>query len=219
LAKTFGLSNSPQADILIWPETALPFILGHASWINDVVANHLAPHQTLITGIPKLGKDGGFYNSIAAFSGTGKITHIYDKNILVPFGEYMPFRAFVPQFFGPLVHGTQDYTAGHTADPITWEGLRFLPLICYEAIFPTHVARHAPKSNVLLNLTNDAWFGNSSAPHQHFAMARLRAVENRQPLIRVANTGITAVITPSGKVNYRLPQYTEGTEFFTLPLF
>ncbi|MEE9300450.1 MAG: apolipoprotein N-acyltransferase, partial [Alphaproteobacteria bacterium] len=144
-----------------------------------------------------------FWNSLHVISSEGDILATYDKSHLVPFGEYVPFRNLLK--FTKITEGLSDFTAG--AGPVTLEldGLPpFSPLICYETIFPGEVVAPARRPAWLVNVTNDAWFGTTSGPFQHFASARLRAVEEGLPLVRAANTGISAIVDPYGRVVARL---------------
>ena len=145
------------------------------------------------------------WNSVQAISEAGKVVATYDKHHLVPFGEYVPLRG-VLQWLGVerLAHGRFDFTPGPGPRTVSVPGApSFSPLICYEAIFP-HEATGAARPGWLLNVTNDAWFGTTSGPFQHLAAARLRAIEQGLPLVRAANTGISVVTDPYGRVVVRL---------------
>jgi apolipoprotein N-acyltransferase len=140
----------------------------------------------------------------------GKVLGSYAKQHLVPFGEYVP----LPQllfFVQRLVEAAGDFSAGQDARPLSLNGQRYGVLICYEAIFPD-LARTTVRlgANVLVSVTNDAWFGNSSAPYQHLEMARWRAIENRVPLIRCANTGISTVFEATGRSGRQIPLNESG---------
>jgi apolipoprotein N-acyltransferase len=133
----------------------------------------------------------------------------YDKFYLVPFGEYVPLKRLL--FFAEkLVQGVGDFTPGRGAFPLMFNGQGVGVLICYEAIFP-EISRSFVKrgATLLANLTNDAWFGDTSAPYQHFGMSIFRAVENRVFLVRSANTGISAIVDPAGRVEQRSELFTE----------
>jgi apolipoprotein N-acyltransferase len=134
----------------------------------------------------------------------------YDKIHLVPFGEYVPLQRFFP-FVHRLVPAAGDFAAGDKVTPLRIPGMPAGVLICYEVIFPELARMQVEKgSRVLLNLTNDAWFGRTSAPHQHLSMSVFRAVENRRPLVRAANTGISAFISPIGEITQRSELFTEA---------
>lgn len=204
-AQTNKTSPTPAAQVVVWPETAVPFFLQQEQPLREDLATLLAPGQRLVTGTVELQNDNRIFNSIVVMDNTGVLQAVYQKHILVPFGEYIPFRRMIPAFISPMVAGQTDYSAGTgTVTLPVAPGVQALPLVCFEALFPFFVHRHAAGKNVIINLTNDAWFDRTTSPHQHFAMARLRAVETRLPLIRVANSGITAVITPKGVIQGRI---------------
>jgi apolipoprotein N-acyltransferase len=203
-------NNTPQVDTVIWPETAVMFLMDDDAFARQKIADVLYPHQTLITGNPRKDETGKYYNSLRVLNAKGDIITSYDKRLLVPFGEFVPLRHFIPNVWevGRFVRQYVDYSPGTTAVSVPIGSLKATPLICYEAIFPRYVRRHAQENDVLLNITNDAWFSGTTAPHQHFAMARMRAAATGKPLIRVANTGITAFV--SGQENF--------VEFTSLPI-
>jgi apolipoprotein N-acyltransferase len=143
------------------------------------------------------------WNSVHAIDRTAEIVATYDKFHLVPFGEYIPFREWLG--LNKITAGRTDFSAGAGPRTVGLPGLPPVgPLICYEIIFPGEITEPARRPRWLLNVTNDAWFGASSGPYQHFAMARLRAVEQGLPLVRAANTGISAIVDPYGRVNSRI---------------
>jgi apolipoprotein N-acyltransferase len=171
--------------------------------IREALASATPPGGLLITGAPRARRDVAgqlqLWNSLFAIDRTGAIVATYDKHHLVPFGEYVPFRPL----FGTLVApaGAIDFSAGPGPQTIALPGLPpASPLICYEAIFPGEVADSAQRPSWLLNISNDAWFGISAGPHQHFAAARFRSVEEGLPLVRSTNDGITAVVDPYGRI-------------------
>jgi apolipoprotein N-acyltransferase len=193
---------------VIWPETAIPYFIA-----NDVARRQLIAAATPKGGALISGALRGIaktetapqkiFNSIHAFDDEGRVVATYDKTHLVPFGEYMPFRNILS--IAKLTYGTTDFSAGPGPRSLTVAGLpSFSALICYEAIFPNAVVEPGNRPGFLLNITNDAWFGISSGPYQHFASAQLRAVEQGLPLVRSANTGISAVVDPLGRVTARL---------------
>ena len=143
----------------------------------------------------------------------------YDKHHLVPFGEYIPLRwILVPLGLEKLTYGAIDFSRGPGAQTLSVDGLPpFSPLICYEVIFPGAVVGKGLRPAWLLNVTNDAWFGTSTGPYQHFASARFRSVEEGLPLVRAANTGISAVIDPYGRIIAELGLGREGVIDSTLP--
>jgi apolipoprotein N-acyltransferase len=164
----------------------------------------------MLVGSPDLGADGLLYNSAFLIDRDGRLAGRYDKRHLVPFGEYVPLqRVFF--FLNKLVTGIGDFGPGQTATVFA-DGLgRFSVMICYEVIFPGEVREFTQAgAQLLVNITNDAWFGRSGAPYQHLAMAAIRAVENGSYLIRAANTGVSAIIAPTGEILRQTPIFTEA---------
>ena len=209
---------------LVWPESALPFFLGDYPGALVDIAAMLPPGTTLLTGMPRRDalattKGGADYNSILAINADGEIVSTYDKTHLVPVGEYLPFKSFfqalgVTQF----VPGARGWTAGEARrlmrTPTTPE---FLPLICYEAIFSGDLGEGVDKAQFILNVTNDGWFDGSIGPAQMFHFARVRAAEHGIPMVRVANTGFTALIDPLGRLQNVLTPAEIGVIDVTMP--
>lgn len=205
---------------IVWPETAVPYFINRESNIRQAMAAIIAKGGAILTGAPSATPTGAesfkVWNSIVAIDGTGTIVAKYDKAHLVPFGEYVPFRSFLP--IEKLTAGRADFTPGPTRTTLSISGLpSFSPLICYEAIFPTEVVQQGNRPEWLLNVTNDGWFGLSSGPYQHFASARLRAVEEGLPLVRAANTGISAIVDSKGRITSHLPLGISGILDAPLP--
>lgn len=187
---------------VVWPETAVPFNLAEMPDLRRSLGELLPAGALLVTGAPRLAQGEGAFNSLYVLDGAGTIAALYDKAHLVPFGEYVPF----PALLGAFAVTGGGFTPGPGLVSLEIPGLGGAsPLICYEIIFSgAVVAGDAPRPALLLNITNDAWFGRSSGPFQHFAQARLRAVEEGLPLVRAANNGISAVVDPHGRVLGRL---------------
>ncbi len=205
---------------IIWPETAAPYVLANDAAARAAVARVVPPSGVVITGALRTTRAGvkpfRVWNSIHAVDGAGNVLASYDKFHLVPFGEFVPFRRRLP--LTKLTAGTVDFSAGPGPRTIKLPGLPPMsPLICYEVIFPGNVLDAEDRPEWLLNLTNDAWFGISTGPYQHFAAARLRAVEQGLPLVRAANTGISAVVDPYGRTIARLGLGVEGILDSPLP--
>ncbi len=204
---------------LIWPEAAVPFDLVNDADARALAAGAVPPGGLLLAGTLRSERADdagtGIWNSLVAVTDDARIAAIYDKVHLVPFGEYVPLRGILP--FEKLTPGLGDIRRG--IQHVSWD-LPPLPplspLICYEAIFPTRVVG-LERPQWLLNVTNDAWFGRSAGPHQHLAIARLRAVEQGLPLVRVANTGISAVIDAYGRELARLDLGERGVLDADLP--
>ena len=212
--------NGNRFTHLVWSETAITFSLTGNPDLRQVLSSIVPPGGLLLTGAPRRVGQGDqlrVWNSFHALDSTGGIRGTYDKFHLVPFGEYMPFRSLLG--FTKLTHGRLDFTPGPGLRTLVLPGLPPVsPLICYEVIFPGRVAAADSRPDWLLNLTNDAWFGTSSGPYQHFASARLRAVEEGLPIVRVANSGISAVVDGYGRVLRRLGLNQVGVIDSPLPL-
>ena len=199
-------------DLVVWPETAVPYLLERSgSFFADEVAV-ASGGVPVATGIQRI-EGTRFFNSLVVADGIGRITGIYDKWHLVPFGEYVPLAEFAARF-GIAAFAAQEgygYTAGPGAGLLDLgRAGKVLPLICYEAVFPQDLNAAPERADWILQVTNDGWFGNIAGPYQHLAQARLRAVEQGLPLLRAANTGVTAVIDAKGRVLRSVPLNTEG---------
>ncbi len=215
--------NRP-ADVthVVWGEAAIAFFLNIDEPARRVAAMAAPSNGLLITGADRglRNEDGTqtVYNSLYVLKPDASIAAVYDKTHLVPFGEYTPLRGIVP--FDELTGMSGGFTPGGGLTTVSVPGLPpFSPLICYEVIFSGEVtAGGDPHPRFLLNLTNDAWFGMSLGPHQHFAQARMRAVEEGLPLVRTANTGISAVVDGYGRLKGELPLGTRGVLDASLPM-
>ena len=227
VARHVQLSHRPgfeAADLVIWPEAAATFYVDESAPLRDFLSQAAPPGGYLLTGSPRRTRSAGrtiaFWNSLHALTPAGAIAATYDKHHLVPFGEYLPLRVLVP--LPVLTYGAHDHSAGPGPRTLELPGVPpFSPLICYEAIFPGDAvadgATAGERPHWLLNITNDAWFGHTAGPYQHFQAARLRAVEEGLPLVRAANTGISAVVDSYGRVVGRLGLGEEGVLDAHLP--
>ena len=194
-------------DILVWPESAFPFLLAHRADVLEAIGGLLPARTVLITGAARgeppqaVGETGKIFNSIQVVDDSGQVIDSYDKVHLVPFGEYLPLRSVLEALgVRQLVAVPQGFSKGNERASIAVDGLpTFIPLICYEIIFPGEVVVGDSRPGWLLNVTNDGWFGDTPGPYQHFQQARLRAVEEGLPLVRAANTGISAIVDPLGR--------------------
>ncbi|MGE3157454.1 MAG: apolipoprotein N-acyltransferase, partial [Xanthobacteraceae bacterium] len=209
---------------LIWPESAFPFYLRREREALEQIGDLLPEGTVLITGAdriedPQPSQVSRIYNSIMLLDHDGRVTDIYDKVHLVPFGEYLPFQSVLERI--GLVQLTKvegGYLAGEPRRALTVpRAAPFVPLLCYEIIFPDELMPHGERPGWLVNLTNDGWFGVSTGPYQHLEQARLRAIETGLPLVRAANTGISAVIDPLGRTIESLPLGAEGVLDAPLP--
>ncbi len=203
--RSLSLRSVPaQGGLIIWPETAAPFYFEHPDPLRaEIVDIAQKSGRTMIFGSPRYEEKNGirsYMNSAYLLRPNGEIGGRYDKVHLVPYGEYVPLRQLFP-FIGKLVVGVGDFKPGKGLEPLIDQGRRVGVLICYEVIFPDAARAYKRKhSDVLVNITNDAWFGKTSAPYQHLSMAVFRSVENRLYLVRAANTGISAIIDPMGTI-------------------
>jgi apolipoprotein N-acyltransferase len=214
-----------DVQILIWPESAFPFFLTREADAMAQIAELLPQGTVLLTGSvrapdgPPGARVSRAYNSIYLIDHDGSVLSVYDKLHLVPFGEYLPLQSWMEKLgFVQLtkVHGGFIPGARRRMMEIP-QAPSALPLICYEAIFPGNLAGSDDRPGWIVNLTNDGWFGNSTGPYQHLQQARLRAIEEGLPVVRAANTGISAVIDPSGRVVARLGLGIEGVLDASLP--
>lgn len=253
IGQSRGLIEGNRPDLLVWPETALPFYPpGHPllQWVRDLAGRQ---GVALLTGAPwveerwgesrdeaqnrpgegdhpnwsgipggrgdrqgvmgeKEGRKFRYFNSALLFDTRGRIADGYAKSHLVPFGEYVPLKKMLP-FLAPVVEAVGDFSPGVISDTLDCQNGRIGVLICFESIFPG-IARQWVEvgANLLVNLTNDAWYGRSSAPHHSLAMTALRAVETRRFVVRAANTGFSAVIDPLGRMGTVSPLFEPWAE-------
>ena len=214
-----------DVNILIWPESAFPFFLTREADAMAQIADLLPKGTVLITGsvrapdLPPGTRVTRAYNSIYVIDHDGSVLSVYDKLHLVPFGEFLPYQDLLEKIGleqltrvqGGFIPGIRRRAMEIPNAP------RALPLICYEAIFPGDVVDRAERPGWIVNLTNDGWFGISTGPYQHLQQARLRAIEQGVPIVRAANTGISAVIDPMGRIVARLGLGLEGVLDSGLP--
>lgn len=196
-----------NADLVVWPETAIPDYLGRVRLYLREIKRHLAARDTdLVFGIFRRNEQGRLLNSVVSLN-----DGIYDKRHLVPLGEYIPLR-FLIEFFNRYVKiPMSDIISGDDDQPlITAAGVPVGVSICFEEAFSRDVLKDLPEAAILLNVSNDAWFEDSIEPHQHHVIARMRALETGRYMIRATNTGITSLIDPQGRVIKRLPQFERG---------
>lgn len=209
---------------LIWPESPFPFFLTREADALTQITQLLSQGAVLITGAMRLAEpvnpaDPAAYNSIYVIDHDGSIVALYDKVHLVPFGEYLPFQHFLERLgLQELTKQRGGFLAGDRRRLIAIPGAPIAdPLICFEIIFPGDVVPPGQRPGWIVNVTNDGWFGISSGPYQHFQQARVRAIEEGLPLARAANTGISAVVDPVGRIINSLPLGTEGIVDSPLP--
>jgi apolipoprotein N-acyltransferase len=215
-------------QLVIWPETAVPFLLADSSEALAEIAAILPAGTTLLAGSARVADEhdsqgrlvhSRVYNSLLAIDDKGSVISGYDKIHLVPFGEYLPFQDFMESLGIMQMTGVRGgFSPGSGPRRLAVPGIPLLsPLICYEIIFPDDITDKGDRPGWLLSVTNDAWFGTSAGPYQHFHQARLRAVEQGLPVVRAANTGISAIIDPYGRVVAEIGLGEEGVLDGVLP--
>jgi apolipoprotein N-acyltransferase len=213
----------PHRRLLIWPEAAVPFLLEEDEPARTAIAQLLGPHDVILTGADSVqrGRDGMMVsatNAVLAMDAYGHLLGRYDKAHLVPFGEYLPMRALLSKIgISRLAPGDMDFSVGPGPRNLTLPGIGPVGLqICYEIIFPGHVVDRAHRPIMLVNPSNDAWFGRWGPP-QHLAQARLRAIEEGIPVIRSTPTGISAVVDRDGRILAAVPWRQPGAIEMLLP--
>jgi apolipoprotein N-acyltransferase len=205
-------------ELVVWPETAVPWTLDRATPALAAISR-AAGDTPVVLGIQRL-DERRYFNALVTLTAGGEIGAVYDKHHLVPFGEYVPFGGYLKRFGirGLAANDGNGYSPGPGPRVIELGALgTALPLICYEGVFPQDVGGYARRPDMLLLITNDAWFGRISGPYQHLAQARLRSAEQGLPMIRVANTGVSAMIDATGRVTARLPLGQAGWTDARLP--
>lgn len=211
-----GDRNGSRPLLVVWPETALPFYAVDHPLLQPVRDLVQQGQVALLTGAPWIERIAGsassqevirYYNSALLFDASGQITDRYSKSHLVPFGEYVPLKKIL-SFLAPVVEAVGDFSPGSIEQALACHNARIGVLICFESIFP-EIARKwvGGNANVLVNLTNDAWYGRSSAPHHSLAMTLMRSVETRRSMVRAANTGFSGFIDPLGRVQVVSPLF------------
>lgn len=215
-------AGSMPLDLVVWPETSAPFYFNYDEDLTGMVMSgirNMGPY--FIIGSPTVefsGPDDFYYNSAYLISPDGEASGRVDKVHLVPFGEYVPFRKWLP-FINPLVEQVGEFKTGNMGDTLAWSAGHIGVLICYEVIFPELAASMVKnQAGLLVNITNDAWFGNTGAPWQHFDMAVFRAVENRRALLRSANTGVSGWIDPAGRIRVASGLFVETALTASVPV-
>jgi len=225
MARTFFVRKldytaaGPRPDLIVWPETAIPTLLEYADGAIAAI-DAAADGVPVVTGIQRR-EDLRFFNALIVLRGGPVPDQIYDKHHLVPFGEYVPFGDLAARFglHGFATREGQGFSAGPGPRAVDLGAVgRALPLICYEAVFPAFARLPGgTRPDLLIQITNDAWFGTVSGPYQHLAQAQMRAIEQGLPMIRVANTGISAMIDPRGRILGQLPLGEAGYLDLALP--
>jgi len=219
------LVKSHPLDIIVWPESVLGVVLpSREGVVPSGLLGDLRTHllfgailQTVERGEQRM------YNSAVLVDGTGRILGTYDKMVLVPFGEYIPFGDTFPQFYSWSPY-TGRFWSGENREPLMLNGHALSVNICYEDIFPGHVrmlmagGQHGRIPEAMLNLTNDSWYGDSVEPTEHLVLASFRSIEHRRALVRSTNTGISAIVDPVGRIDRRTVQWTKASLAGRIPL-
>ncbi len=206
-------------DLVVWPETSVPYLLNYIEDDLSLLAG-AARGAPLVFGIQRTDAERRFYNSLVVMAPGGVVQTIYDKRHLVPFGEYIPGAALLGQAgaTGLAKNLGTGFTPGAEPGPITLPGIgKAIALICYEGIFAEEVTDGGDRARLMLLITNDAWFGQAAGPYQHLAQAQLRAIEQGLPMVRAANTGISAMIDAKGRVVQSLGLGVDGALDVALP--
>lgn len=216
--------GKPRPDIIIWPETAVPYVLTQTPEALAQIGEALDDGQVLLVGAVREEKAGDsgqslYYNSITSIRDDGTIIDAFDKVHLVPFGEYVPFEGLLRNFgLQEVVELPGGFTPGASRRSLqAKDQWSFLPAICYEIIFPGELSYSGPRASAIINVTNDAWYGNTPGPYQHFRQAQVRTVEQGLPLIRAANNGLSAVVDSYGRIIVGLPLDAVGVLDASLP--
>jgi apolipoprotein N-acyltransferase len=196
--KLTNKKNIDDIDMVVWSEASIPYVVDYNPNLSNLIKLAVPKNGTLVSGALRSDKNK-YWNSIFLFNEDG-VKDYYDKHHLVPFGEYIPLQKYLP-FVKKITQGSEGFSRGIGAKHLVDNNITFSPLVCYEAIFTSYsVDISLEKPHLLLNLTNDSWFGNSIGPHQHLAMAQMRSIEYGITMVRVSNSGISAHIDPFGKI-------------------
>jgi apolipoprotein N-acyltransferase len=200
--------RASSAQLVILPETALPLFLQNVpeEFLHAVAEHARTQRADVLIGLPERG-EGGYYNSVVSL-GTSP-TQAYRKSHLVPFGEFIPLRPLLAPVVEALAIPLTDFSRGEiTQRPLAVAGQRVAVNICYEDVFGEEIIRQLPEATLLVNVSNVAWFGDSIAPRQHLQIAQMRAIETGRPMLRATNTGMTAVVEPSGRIAAVAPTFS-----------
>ena len=215
--------NNRDADLIVWPETAVPIYIQQETTLSKTLKSFIDNQSSafLIGGLRYDRSELGqwkFYNSSFLLEPQKTNWQTYDKTHLVPYGEYIPFQVVFP-FLKKFVQGVGNFSEGKAIEPLKWDQWAIGSQICYEILFPSISRKLVQKgADVLVNITNDAWYGHSSAPYQHFSMIVFRSVENKRSLARSANTGISGFVNPYGKIISSSEIFTDANLNTNLPV-
>ncbi len=219
-SKNSASKDKLRQKIMVWPEAALPVDIERQPDLRAILADMIPDGALLIAGLLRFERaNNKAFNSVYLITDRGKLQQVYDKNHLVPYGEYLPFQSLLESLGLRQLTGRRGgYSEGHRRNLLHHQNSpHFAPLICYEIIFAREVPGTKTRPDALINVTNDAWYGLSTGPHQHFDLARLRAIEQGLPVIRAANTGISAIIDSYGRLRARQALGSQGVIRAALP--
>ncbi len=210
-----ALNKNQKIDLIIWPEASIPFFYNDSlNLLKSIKIKQQQQHFDFISGVPYIDLETEeIYNSIFLQRERDELgqTQRYNKYHLLPFGEYLPLRTIFAFFEKFVTIQMADFTPGKSIQPpFTSHGITLAPAICFEGVFGNEVRKNARHAQVLLNISNDAWFGKSKAQIQHLNITRMRAIENQKMLIRATNNGLTVIVSPDGKVEKFLPPFKKG---------
>ena len=210
-----------KTTLFIWPEGIFTgFNYNQISQFSNLIKDNFNENHLILFGINTVDENsGGYFNSLVVIDNKFKILHQYNKKKLVPFGEFLPFENFLNKLgLKKITQGHVSFSKGKRQRNFVLNNLNILPLICYEIIFPELVQKANNKTNLIINISEDGWFGDSIGPHQHFAKAIFRSIENNSFLVRSANKGISAVISNKGEIAKKLTTYETGSIEMDIPL-
>lgn len=200
-----------DSNVIIWPETAIPAFLDQVQkfFVDPLSAKAREHHVDLVVSLPTSGQGDEYYNSVLVL---GHTQRLYHKNHLLPFGEYLPLQPLSGWVLDLIQIPLGNFAAGDDRQTLlTAGGFSFVTTICYEDAFGEQVNKQIADAAYIVNVTNDAWFGDSAQPHQHMQMAQMRALETGRYLVRATNTGITGFIAPDGSIRKQAPSFTTTT--------
>jgi apolipoprotein N-acyltransferase len=194
------------ADLILWPESAVPLPLPYSKpYFDELEKRALSHHSTLITGMQVINSKEEYHNSLIAL---GEGNGIYHKYHLVPFGDFLPFESLLRGLIGFFDLPMSSFTSGPAQQPLITAGdLKLVPLICYEIAFPELLRENIRNADAIITLSEDGWFGESWGPYQHLEIAQMRALETGRMVLRATTSGITAIIDPKGKLSATIPQF------------
>ena len=208
-----------DVKLVVWGETATAFNPEESIYYKELIKSAVPEDGYLVTGLLRYDENNdALYNSLSVIDNSGQTVAFYDKNHLVPFGEYIPLRKYLPSWVRPVANQIADFSKGEKFKILNVKGLPpFGALICYEVIFPDEIINRRNKPQFIVLVSNDGWYGQSFGPYQHFEAARMRAIEEGITIVRSANNGISAVIKPTGVAAGRIDLNAKGVEDVYLP--